>query len=200
MLIFIQMSWIPLSFTNLIVDSVLAGEKVLKSFDGNLKFLYMIFLALTFIYSFWLLYISYSQSNNVNFKHQIKYILFGGITFLVLTFISSLIFPIFGVELRSLRPTAMMIFVGSTFYAVTQHRFLRLNIAIGSVLSFMLLSTIPLGTFPWFMRLIQDCGEAFIHYRRYFQVLAKRYYLYLFFKNYRLHLEICLTEILIMII
>lgn len=27
MLIFIQMSWIPLSFTNLIVDSVIAGEK-----------------------------------------------------------------------------------------------------------------------------------------------------------------------------
>lgn len=42
---------------------------------------------------------------------------------------------------------AMMIFVGSTFYAVTQHRFLRLNIAIGSVVSFVLLSTIPLGTF-----------------------------------------------------
>lgn len=92
---------------------------MLKSFDGNLKFLYMIFLAFTFIYSFWLLYISYSQSNNVNFKHQIKYILFGGITSLVLTFISSLIFPIFGVELRSLCPTAMMIFVGSTFYAVS---------------------------------------------------------------------------------
>jgi len=147
MFIFIQMSWIPLSFTNLIVDSVLAGEQVLKSFDGNLKFLYSISLALTFIYSFRLLYISYSESNNVNFKHQIKYILFGGITSLVLTFISSLIFPIFGVELRSLGPMAMMIFVGSTFYAVTQHRFLRLNIAIGSVLSFMMLSTIPLGTF-----------------------------------------------------
>ncbi|MFW5720043.1 MAG: sensor histidine kinase, partial [Candidatus Dojkabacteria bacterium] len=145
--IIIQMSWIPLSFTGLVVDSVLAGDLILRSTDGNLKLLYSITLALTFIYSFRLLYISYTESNNVNFKHQIKYILFGGITSLVLTFISSLIFPVFGVELRSLGPMAMMIFVGSTFYAVTQHRFLRLNIAIGSVVSFALLSTIPLGTF-----------------------------------------------------
>lgn len=143
----IQVLWISLSFTDLVIISVIVGDNSLKSVNGNLHSLYSLCLGLTFFYSFAILFKSYKNSRDINFKLQIKYILYGGLISIILTILTSLIIPKFGIELRSLGPSSMMIFVGSTFYAVSHHRFLQLNVALSNLFSYIMLSIIPLASF-----------------------------------------------------
>jgi signal transduction histidine kinase len=139
--------WVLLSFTPLILDSVYIKDGFLFSNFGILQPVYTIYLTVLFLYSFWVLYMAYRDSQDVNLREQLKYIIGGGLISMVLSIFSNLFIPLFGIEIRSLGPLFMLIFIAATFYAITRHRFLKLNIALVDITLFLALALIPFVTF-----------------------------------------------------
>jgi signal transduction histidine kinase len=135
--------WIALSFTSFVLDSVeVQGSRLISNF-GELQGLYSISLALIFIYSFYELFLSYKEAKDSNLRQQIKYIILGGLTSLIFSFISNLIIPLLGYEIRSLGPLFLMFFISGIVYAISRHRLLKLRVVIGSFLYFVIMSIIP---------------------------------------------------------
>ncbi len=139
--------WIILSYSNLVLKEVIIRDGKIVSHLGFIQPLYTLTLGFIFIYSFYLLRAGFREANDINLKEQLKYIIVGGATSVALSIGSNLILPLYGIEIRSLGPLSLLIFIGATFYAITRHRFLKLNVAFGDMILVLSLSIFPFSIF-----------------------------------------------------
>jgi signal transduction histidine kinase len=119
----------------------------LRSKFGVLQPVYTLYLLGMFLYAFSDMYKAFREAQDSNLREQLKYIIGGGLISLILIVISNLFIPLFGIEIRSLGPLFMLFFIGSTFYAITRHRFLKLNIALVDITLFLAQGVIPFVMF-----------------------------------------------------
>lgn len=146
-LIFFTLLLIPLSFSSLVVEGVTINNGELRSIIGIGQLFYSFILAVIFLYSFLLLAQALGKAKDINIREQLKYILIGGIISFVLSFTSNLLLPYFGLEIRSLGPLSILVYVGCTYYAIRKYRFLKLNVALSEVLTYILSAFLPFSMF-----------------------------------------------------
>lgn len=134
--------------TNFLIQNVAVENSINKFTYTPYYPSFLIYITLVLTYAFFILWKKYKTSIGIS-KQQIFYIFFGSIISAILSITTNLLLPIFikNDQLASFGPLAILIFAGTSYYAIIAHRLFDIKVIIRRTVVYSVLLAFVLGVY-----------------------------------------------------
>lgn len=137
-----------ISFTDKILTRVYILENGLVSERGTLYNFFAVYTGATFLISAMLFYLAYRNQEKKILKTQMLYILIGSGLSIASSYITNLVFPVFGFkEIRAIGPLGLSFFIVGTYYAIIRYRFISSKLIFSKLIYMLTISVFPYSIF-----------------------------------------------------